>query len=140
MTKTDGRKLDHKTSEHCRRLAVRRVVEGGEMPSAVMRSLGLCRTTIYPWLRADERTGHEALTARQALGPKARLTGQQGPQVRRWIVGKDPRQDGFEFGLWTRRIVSELIAEKFGLTLGLTAVGRLLARLAITPQKPLRRA
>ena len=94
MTKTDGRKLDHKTSEHCRRLAVRRVVEGGEMPSAVMRSLGLCRTTIYPWLRADERKGHEALTARQALGPKAKLTGQQGPQVRRWIVGKDPRQDG----------------------------------------------
>ena len=33
-----------------------------------------------------------------------------------------------------------MLAEKFGLTLGLTAVGRLLARLEITPQKPLRRA
>ena len=33
-----------------------------------------------------------------------------------------------------------LIAEKFGITLGLTAVGRLLASLEITPQKPLRRA
>ena len=140
MTKTDGRKLDHKTSEHFRRLAVQRVVEGGEVPSEVMRSLGLCRTTIYPWLRAYAAKGREALTGRKALGPKTKLTGKQRQQVRRWIVGKDPRQYGFEFGLWTRRIVIELIAEKFGLTLGLTGVGRLLASLEITPQKPLRRA
>jgi transposase len=33
-----------------------------------------------------------------------------------------------------------LIWEKFGLELGITAVGRLLAELEITPQKPLRRA
>lgn len=140
MIKTDGRKLDHKTSEHFRRLAVRRVLEGGERPSEVMRSLGLCRTTIYPWLRAYGHKGHEALTARKASGPKTRLTEKQRQRVRRWIVGKDPRQYGFEFGLWTRRIVSALIAEKFGLTLKLTAVGRLLASLEITPQKPLRRA
>ena len=110
------------------------------MPSEVMRSLGLCRTTIYPWLRAWQTEGHKALTARKAPGPKARLTGKQRQQVRRWIVGKDPRQYGFEFGLWTRRIVIELIAGKFGITLELTAVGRLLASLEITPQKPLRRA
>lgn len=60
--------------------------------------------------------------------------------MRGWIVGKDPRQYGFEFGLWTRQIVAALIGEKFGSTLGLTAVGRLLASLEITPQKPLRRA
>ena len=140
MTKTDGRKLDHQTSEHFRRLAVRRVVEDGEAPSEVMRSLGLCRTTIYPWLRAYQSKGHEALTARKASGPKIKLTEKQRHQVRRWIVGKDPRQYGFEFGLWTRRIVSELIAEKFGIALKQTAVGRLLASLEITPQKPLRRA
>ena len=46
MNKTDGRKLDRKASEHLRRLAVRRVVEEGARPSEVMRSLGLCRTTI----------------------------------------------------------------------------------------------
>ena len=140
MTKTDGRKLDHKTSEHLRRLAVRRVVEDGERPSEVIRSLGLCRTTIYRWLRGFARKGHAALTARKAPGRKPTLSEQQRQQVKRWIVGKDPRQYGFEFGLWTRRIVVELIAEKFGLTLQLTAVGRLLASLEITPQKPLRRA
>ena len=56
------------------------------------------------------------------------------------INGKDPRQYGFDFGLWTRQIVAALIAQKFGVRLGVTAVGRLLAELDITPQKPLRRA
>ncbi len=61
-------------------------------------------------------------------------------QVFRWINGKDPRQYGFDFGLWTRKIVQALIWDKFGLELGGTAVGRLLAELEIRPQKPLRRA
>ena len=60
--------------------------------------------------------------------------------MRGWINGKDPRQYGFDFGLWTRQIVAALIEQKFGVRLGVTAVGRLLAELDITPQKPLRRA
>jgi transposase len=42
--------------------------------------------------------------------------------------------------LWTRRIIQSLIEKKLGIQMGLTAVGRLLAGLEITPQKPLRRA
>jgi transposase len=140
MSKTDGRRIAHDTLEHLRLLAVRRVVEGGEAPSEVMRSLGLCRTSIYPWLRRHARQGEAALRARKSLGPEPKLTDRQRGKVRGWIIGKDPRQYGFEFGLWTRQIVAALIAEKFGVTLGLTAVGRLLASLEITPQKPLRRA
>lgn len=138
--KRDGRELDHPTSEEFRRLAVRRVVEGGEVPSEVMRSLGLCRTTIYPWLRSFDEGGWAALAGSIAEGPAPKLTPAQGQRVKRWIVGRDPRQYGFEFGLWTRQIVAELIARKFKTQLGLTAIGKLLARLEITPQKPLRRA
>ena len=75
-----------------------------------------------------------------AEGPAAKLTEKQRQQVKRWILGKDPRQYGFDFGLWSRRIVQALIQERMGVALGLTAVGRLLAGLDITPQKPLRRA
>lgn len=140
MPKQDGRKLDHQSLEMLRLLAVRRVVEDGESPSEVMRSLGLCRTSIYPWLRRHQKKGAAALLLRKARGPKPKLNGQQRRQVRGWIIGKDPRQYGFDFGLWTRQIVARLIAEKFGISLQLTAVGRLLASLDITPQKPLRRA
>lgn len=140
MAKIDGRRLDHKTLEHMRILAVRRVIEDGEAASEVMRSFGLCRTSIYRWLRTYEGQGLEALVERIAQGPEPKLNEQQRQQVKRWILGKDPRQYGFDFGLWSRRIVGALIREKMGIDLGLTAVGRLLASLEITPQKPLRRA
>ena len=138
--KIDGRTLDHKTLEHLRTTAVRRVIEDGEAPSAVMESMGLCRTSIYRWLRRYQDAGLEALVEKIAQGPEPKLNDRQRQQVKRWIVGRDPRQYGLDYGLWTRRIVQSLIEKKFGLALGLTAVGRLLASLEITPQKPLRRA
>ena len=58
----------------------------------------------------------------------------------RWVNGKDPRQYGLDFGLWTRSVVADLIERKFDVRLGLTAVGELLAKLGLTPQKPLQRA
>jgi transposase len=64
----------------------------------------------------------------------------QERRVFRWINGKDPRQYGFDFGLWTRLIVAELISQKFGVALSLASVGKLLADLRLTPQKPLMRA
>lgn len=140
MPKIDGRTLDHGTSEHLRILAVRRVREDQEKPGEVIKSLGLCRTTIYRWLRACDKGGIEKLRSTKAAGPAPKLNLKQKQQVRQWIVGKDPRQYGFDFGLWTRAIIAEMIGSKFGVKLGLTAVGRLLASLQITPQKPLRRA
>src|SRR5512147_32755 len=120
-------------------MAVRRVREG-ERPSAVIRSYGLCRTTIYRWLRAEAAGGETALQARKHPGRTPKLSPRQKQRVFRWINGKDPRQYGFDFGLWTRRIVAELIEQKFRVKLGVTAVGQLLAKLGLTPQKPLRRA
>ncbi len=140
MAKIDGRRLDHKALEYIRIVAVKRVVEDGEAPSDVMKSLGLCRTSIYPWLRKFEDKGWDALVEKIAQGPEPKLSEKQRQQIKRWILGKDPRQFGFDFGLWSRRIVQTLVAEKLGVDLGLTAVGRLLASLDITPQKPLRRA
>src|SRR5271157_5334341 len=140
MAKIDGRTLDHQALQHIRLLAVNRVIEEGEAPSEVMRSLGFSRTAIYPWLRKFEAEGWEGLVERIAQGPEPKLSEQQRQRVKRWILGKDPRQYGFDFGLWTRRIVQTMIGEKMGVEVGLTAVGRLLAGLEITPQKPLRRA
>jgi transposase len=135
----DGRSFSHETSETIRRLAVQRVKDG-ERPSSVIASYGLCRTTIYKWLRAEQRGGMQALRARKHPGRPPFLSPRQKLQVRRWINGKDPRQYGFDFGLWTRHIVAVLIERNFGVRVGVTAVGRLLAELDITPQKPLRRA
>ena len=139
--KRDGRALDNTTLQEFRLLAVRRVREG-EKPSVVVRSLGMNRTSIYRWLRAeaDSGRGEHALLARPITGRRPKLTAAQQAQVLGWIDGKDPRQYGLEVGLWTRQIVALLIEQMLGLRMGLTAVGRMLARLGLTPQKPLQRA
>ena len=58
----------------------------------------------------------------------------------RWVNGKNPLQYGFDFALWTREAVRELILRKFDIRLSVTSVGSLLAELGLTPQKPLQRA
>ena len=136
--KRDGRTLDHETLEEIRLMAVQRVWEG-ERPSVVIASYGFARPVIYRWLREARGKGRglRALRSRKGTGRPRRLTPKQEQQLFRWINGKDPRQHGFDFGLWTRLVVRKLIADKFGVNFGVTAVGKLLARLGLTPQKPL---
>lgn len=139
--KRDGRTLDHKTLEEIRRMAVQRVREG-EKPSVVIASFGFNRPVIYKWLKAAAGRGRglRALRSTRGTGRPRSLSSAQERQVFRWINGRDPRQYRLEFGLWTRRIVALLIERKFGIRLGVTAVGALLAKLGLTPQKPLQRA
>ena len=139
--KRDGRTLDRQTLEAIRLMAVERVREG-ESASDVIAAYGFHRTTIYKWLNAAQRPGLgiKALRSTKATGRPRSLTPTQESQVFRWVNGRDPRQYGLDFGLWTRAIVGELIEKKFGIRLGLTAVGELLAKLGLTPQKPLQRA
>ena len=139
--KRDGRSFDHKTLEVIRLMAVERV-RAGELASSVIASYGFSRTTIYKWLKAasEPGLGLKALHAKPATGRPRSLTPRQEQQVFRWVNGKDPRQYGLDFGLWTRSIVANLIEQKFGVRFGLTAVGELLAKLGLTPQKPLQRA
>ena len=139
--KRDGRTLDHKTLEEIRLMAVERVREG-ESASKVIASFGFNRTSIYKWINAARKpgVGMTALHSTPATGRPRSLTPAQEKQVFRWVNGRDPRQYGLDFGLWTRVVVAELIEKKFGTRLEVTAVGELLAKLGLTPQKPLQRA
>jgi transposase len=116
--KRDGRGFDHRTLEAIRLMAVERV-RGGERPSSVIASYGFHRTTIYKWMDAASKPGAglKALHSRPATGRPRSLTPSQERQVFRWINGRDPRQYGLDFGLWTRSVVVGLIEQKstFGL-------------------------
>jgi transposase len=137
----DGRSFDHGTLEAIRLMAVERVREG-ERASAVISCYGFNRTTIYKWLAVVSSPGKgvNALRSRPATGRPRTLTPRQEKQVFAWVNGKDPRQYGLDFGLWTRAMIAGLIEQKLAVKLGLTAVGELLAKLGLTPQKPLERA
>jgi transposase len=139
MSKFDGRRLSHKVREEMRIRAVQ-MVEAGESPEEVIKALGFHRSRIYEWLAAFREGGIEALRTRPISGRPRKLTGKQLKRIYDLVTKKNPLQLKFEFALWTRSMVRELIRREFGVRLSETSVGRLLRKLGLTPQKPVRRA
>ena len=113
MRDNDGRKLDHKTLEALRIRAVDQVGEGAH-PEDVAAALGLHRKTVYAWLAKYREGGKGALTARPVPGRPPKLGGPQLSRLYSLIAGRDPRQMQFDFALWTREMVREVIRREFG--------------------------
>jgi transposase len=139
MKNDDARKLDHTTLEALRERAVRSVQEG-ESPEVVARTLRVSSRAMYKWLAAYRRGGWGALKAKPVPGRPPKLGGKQMKWVYRTVTQKNPLQLNFEFALWTREIVASIIRDKFKIKLSPASVGRLLAQLGITAQKPLHQA
>src|SRR3954469_2642862 len=142
MRENDGRKLDHQTLEAIRLRAVEQVDAG--VPAAEvgrgLAALGLHRRTIYTWLTKDRTEGRAALRARPVPGRRRKLTDAQLGELAALIDQTDPRDHGFAVALWTREIVRQLIAARFGVELTVASVGRTLHDLGFSAQRPLYRA
>jgi transposase len=139
MRENDGRKLDHATLEALRLRAVKQI-EAGEHPEDVARALGMARGTVFGWVAKYREGGLEALRAKPIPGKPPKLDGNQLRRLYGLIAGSDPRQLSFEFALWTRDTIRELIRREFGVSLSTVSVGRLLQKLGMSPQRPLWRA
>src|SRR4051812_40129159 len=142
MRDNDGRKLDHQTLEAIRLRAVEQVNAG--VPAAEvgrgLAALGLHPKTIYTWLVKQRTEGPEALRARPVPGPRRKLTDAQLGELADLIEKTDPRDHGFAVALWTREVVRQLIAARFGVPLSVASVGRTLHDLGFSAQRPLYRA
>ena len=139
MKTTDGRKISPKAMEEIRVRAVQRV-QAGESPEVVIKALGFSRACIYNWLARYRAGGWHALRTGDRSGRPKRLDGEQMKWIFKTISDKDPQQMKFDFALWTRAMIAELIKREFGMKLSKTSVGRLLNQLGFTCQKPLFRA
>jgi transposase len=139
MRTNDARRLDHATLEAMRERAVRSV-QDGESAEVVARIIGIRRSTIYGWLAQYRRGGWSALKAKPLFGRPPKLDGKKLKWVYDTVTQKNPLQLKFTFALWTREMVARLIKVKFNISLSLVSVGRLLAQLGITCQRPLHRA
>jgi transposase len=137
--KNDGRKLKHDTLEEIRIRAVQRV-EAGESPEVVIKALGFHRGQIYKWLALYREGGFDALKQKVAKGREPKLQARALEKLYNIITSKNPTQLNFEFALWTRSMIRELIRDEFNVKLSDVSVGRLLRKLGLSPQKPLRKA
>ncbi len=115
-------------------------IDKGLSPEDVAEIFDCGRSTVYGWVAAYRARGEGLFEVKEPSGRPPLLTNRQTNQLRKWIVGKDPRQLRFEFALWTREMVRDLICERYGVEMTLQGVGKLLRRLGLSAQRPLVRA
>src|SRR3954471_1513512 len=142
MREDDGRKLDHHTLEVLRLRAVDQVARG--VPAAEvgagLTAVGIHPKTIYTWLAKARTGGRQALLSRSAPGPRRKLSDTQLRELADLLITTDPRDHGFPVALWTREIVRQLIAARFGAALTVASVGGILHALGFSARRPLCRA
>lgn len=139
MDRKGEKRISRRSLEDTRMLAIA-AMQKGMHPDDVADLYDVGRSTVYNWRKIYLESGPGALGVKYSPGRPPRLTDKQREQLRRWIVGKDPRQLQFDFALWTRHMVRDLIGREFGVDYTPQAVGNILHDMGLSPQRPLVRA
>src|SRR5215472_19351435 len=135
MKTNDARSLDHGTLEAMRergpQCSERRKSRSGS-------SCYWCQSFNDVRLAGAVSTGRLESTEGQTLfGRPPKLDSKKLKWIYDTVTQKNPLQLKFAFALWTREMVVKLIKDRFNISLSPVSVGRLLAQLGITCQKPL---
>ncbi|WKD49069.1 IS630 family transposase [Microbulbifer spongiae] len=140
LKKEDARTLPSAAKEEKRKQAIRLRQEGYSYKE-IADMVGVHFETVGKWYRAYSARGFEGISAKQ-LGRKPGagrlLTQEQEAKIEKLIVDKSPNQMKLAYALWTRRAVQQLIKQEFNIQIAIRTVGDLLARLGLTPQKPIK--
>lgn len=123
-----------------RRLQAWKLHQQGWSQRAIADLLEVHAASVSRWLqRARLAGGASALHRRKAPGAARRLPRAHWPRLRA-LLRRGAEAHGFHGALWTRARVAMLIEREFGVTYSPRHVGRLLAALNWSVQRPLRRA
>lgn len=123
-----------------RRLQAWKLHQQGWSQRAIADLLEVSAAAVSQWFQRVRLAGNaKALHRRQAPGAARRLPRARWRELRA-LLRRGAQAHGFHGALWTRARVALLITRHFGVVYSPRHVGRLLAAMNWSVQKPLRRA
>lgn len=125
--------------EERRRKAVAEALGSDLTRAEIAKKYKVSRRGLYLWLAAHAKDKKKGLTSRPTPGAPRRLSGAQMEQLERVLL-QGAKAAGFPNDLWSCPRIRDLIEKKFGVSFHVDHIGRLLARLGWSPQRPERRA
>lgn len=105
----------------------------------IAEALGVTEGAVSQWLKQAREDGVESLRHRKGGGPKPRLQSEQIEHLPK-LLSQGAESYGFRGEVWTRARVRQVIKQEFGVQFSLSHVGRLLAQIGWSCQKPIKRA
>lgn len=128
-----------KESEKRRKLAVDAVTKEKQTVSSVAKRYNVQVREVYRWLAAFRKGGARAIAAKPAPGAPRKLRRNNLKKLER-IILKGAQAAGFANDLWTCARIAEIIKREFGVKYHFNHVGKILAQMGWSPQRPEKRA
>lgn len=105
----------------------------------IAEALDVSEVALSTWLARARDGGPEALRARPAPGRSPRLTPDEFRSIPE-LLWHGPESYGFRGQVWTCARIAKVVEWEFGVRYHKDHVGRILKRLHLTPQQPIKRA
>jgi transposase len=141
MDKIDFIKLSKEKQSEVRRRAVYSYLSmHPRNKSKIAKLYQVTENIIKKWLDNYEQFGEKSFEIDKRGAKKFQNTSLNKRQMNwleKQLVNKAPEQLKFPFALWTRKLVAELIEQKFGIKVDVSTAGEYLKNFGMTPQKPI---
>ena len=122
-----------------RRFKAMELLDAGLSLNEVARRVGANPSSVMRWRDARERDPKQGLKSKPASGRPPKLSPSQKKCLTKLLL-KGAMASGYRTELWTTARIAEIISRNFGVNYHRDHVGRLLASLGFSYQKPERRA
>lgn len=122
-----------------RRRKAMALLDSGRSLDQVARQIGCSPSSVMRWRDVRDAEGEDGLKPQPAPGRPSKLTDRQKKHLVTLLL-KGAIANGYRTELWTTARIAELIERHFGVTYHRDHIGRLMASLGWSCQKPARRA
>lgn len=122
-----------------RRLRAWELKRQGWTQQQIAQALGVTKGAVSQWMKRASEKGVGGLRRRTSPGAPPRLSEQQRAKLPELLARGAPAH-GFRGDVWTCSRVAEVIRREFGVSYHPAHVSRLLKKLGLSLQKPVRKA